>query len=131
VRLVQDGDTAFRSYVIHPEKEFQLQPLDHSILATYVEYAPDSLRLRHRHHSDVWLDIDLDLFEALMRIRDGFTPSREDLRGTWLNLRVFKERLASIPRDSILLSKDDREFYRIAGDVDLQRITATPVTRWR
>jgi serine/threonine protein kinase len=131
VRLVQDGDTAFRSYVIHPEKEFQLQPLDHSILATYVEYSPDSLRLRHRHHSDVWLDIDLDLFEALMRIRDGFTPSREDLRGTWLNLRVFKERLASIPRDSILLSKDDREFYRIAGDVDQQRITATPVTRWR
>ena len=49
------------------------------------------------------LDIDIDVYEALMRMNSGFTPSREDLRGSWLSLATFKERLASIPSSELLL----------------------------
>ncbi len=131
VRMVADGDVEFRTYAMRGSQEFLLEPLDHSRLAKFVEYRPDSLRLRHLQHKDVWLDIDLDLYETLMRISEGFTPSREDLRGTWLNLRVFKERLASLPMESLLLSKDDREFYRISREAHDRRIVAQKVDEWR
>ncbi len=73
--------------------------------ARYVEYAPDSLRLpRAPTTTRLELDIDLDLFETLIRILDGFTPSREELRGAWLNLRIFKDQLAGVPSDALLLS---------------------------
>ena len=113
IRLVADTLGAERSFVPHPKDRFILSPLDRTAAAAYVEYEPDSLRLVHRDHPDIVLDIDLDLFETLMRIRDGNTPSREELRGTWLNLRVFKERLASLPSDSLLLSGDGSSFYRV------------------
>ena len=45
-----------------------------------------------------------------------FVPSREELRGTWLNLRVFKDQLAAVPTNALLLSRDDREFYEIAAE---------------
>ena len=63
------------------------EPLDARPRPRYVEYAPDSLDLRHTHAiGRSSLEIDLDLFETLTRILDGFTPSREELRGAWLNL---------------------------------------------
>ena len=114
VRLVTDVAGPERSFLPHPQNHFSLAPLDRTRSARYVEYEPDSLRLVHREHADIVLDIDLDLFETLMRIRDGNTPSREELRGTWLNLRVFKERLASLPADSLLLSRDGSPFYRVS-----------------
>jgi serine/threonine protein kinase len=114
VRLVPDAAGSERSFVSHSQEAFLLAPLDRKSAARYVEYEADSLRLVHRDHADIVLDLDLDLFETLMRIRDGNTPSREELRGAWLNLRVFKERLASLPADSLLLSRDGSTFYRVA-----------------
>jgi serine/threonine protein kinase len=114
VRLVTEVAGSERSFVPHPARDFELIPLDRSYAATYVEYEPDSIRLIHRQHDDLFLDLDLDLFETLMRILDGYTPSREELRGAWLNLRLFKERLASLPADSLVLTNDDRSFHRVA-----------------
>ena len=126
VRLVADAAGAERSFVSHPREGFLLAPLDRTESARYVEYEPDSLRLVHRDHADIALDVDLDLFETLMRIRDGNTPSREELRGTWLNLRVFKERLASLPADSLLLSRDGSSFFRVAR-TDRATVAVEPV----
>jgi hypothetical protein len=71
------------------------------------------LRLRKTGSRPAWLDLDLDLFETLMRIHGGFTPSREELQGAWLNLRIFKEQLASMGSSSLLLSRDDDQFFNI------------------
>jgi serine/threonine protein kinase len=118
VRLASDGMSAARSFVTHASSEFDLKPADRSSAARYVEYAPDSLRLSHRRHPDLSLEVDLDLYEMLSRILDGFTPSREEQRGAWLNLRIFKERLATFGADELLLTRDDAVYFCIAKDED-------------
>jgi hypothetical protein len=96
-------------------------------LARFVEYQPDLLVLRHKHREDVLLEIDVDLYESLARIGAGFTPSREELRGAWLNLRIFKEHLASMPSESLLLIRGGGDAYRIArvtegGAIQVHRV---------
>lgn len=118
VRLARESDGADRSFVTHPAEHFRLDALDRGAMARYVEYASDSLVFRHARDESVALEIDLDLFEMLTRVLEGFTPSREELRGAWLNLRIFKDQLASVPSESLLLSRDDRLFFRLSRTED-------------
>lgn len=123
VRLVGENEGADRSFVIHSADDFRLTPLDRSAAADYVEYAPDVLELRHVREPSLSLEIDLDLYEMLTRVLEGFTPSREELRGAWLNLSIFKNQLATIPSESLLLSRDDLRFhrvFRVDGEVAVQ-----------
>lgn len=126
VRLASDAEGPSKSFVTHDGRAFVLEPVDRSSAAEYVEYAPDTLVLRHIDNRGLSLEIDLDLFETLARIRDGFTPSREELRGAWLNLRIFKEQLATFGADTLLLTRDDRGVYRIAkgpeGAVEVREV---------
>lgn len=127
VRLAAESTRTERSFVTHPAASFELQPLDRSASAAYVEYAPDTLRLVHHEHPTLALDIDIDLFETLTRVLEGFTPSREELRGAWLNLRIFKDQIARLRTDSLLLSRDDRTFHRVvrtpdAGVIEMQEV---------
>lgn len=125
-RLVTDSDGPNRSYVLHAIDDFTLEVVDRSSAARYVEYAPDAVRLAHRNARDCFLDIDVDLHETLRRIRDGFTPSREEMRGAWLNLKIFKERLATLNSEALLISGADRRFRQVRRDG--QRIVASEVT---
>jgi len=104
VRLVEDLGATDRTFVTRDFAEFGVEPLDLSAAAAFVEYEPDVIRYRHLETAGLEVDIDIDVYEALMRMRDGFVPSREDLRGAWLNLQAFKDRLASIPSDRLLLA---------------------------
>jgi hypothetical protein len=116
VRLSRETNGADRSFVTHPLEDFELTTLDRASLASYVEYSPDTLMFRHVRSETVCLEIDLDLYEMLIRVLEGFTPSREELRGAWLNLRIFKDQLAGVPSDRLLLSRDDREFFSLSRD---------------
>jgi serine/threonine protein kinase len=127
VRLVEESDTAERSFVTHPVAEFELVVVSRARLARFVEYAPDTLLLRHLTRTDVGLELDLDLYESLQRILAGFTPSREELRGAWLNLRIFKGHLASMPAESLLLLHDDGTTSRIARTTSRDAIVAERV----
>jgi serine/threonine protein kinase len=128
VRLASETTGAERSFVTHAATDFRLAPLDRSSNAVYVEYAPDTLRLAYREHPALALDIDVDLFETLTRVLAGFTPSREELRGAWLNLRIFKEQVARLRTDSLLLSNDDRRFHRVTRIADEHVIEAREVS---
>jgi hypothetical protein len=125
VRLASESSGAERSFATHPATDFVLAPLDRSDRARYVEYAPDSVRLQHKRHAALVLDIDLDLFETLSRVLAGFTPSREELRGTWLNLRIFKDQVARLGTDELLLSRDDRTFHHVRRSQDGRQISVT------
>jgi hypothetical protein len=103
VRAVADVESEERTFVLHPMEDFALAPVEDKTAHAYLEYAPDRLRLYHREHSDLFLDIELDLYEMLSRVRSGFTPSREELRGEWLNLRLFKEQIARLPSERLIL----------------------------
>lgn len=127
VRLAQEAESADRSFVTHEVTRFFVEPVNMRGLARYVEYEPDLLVLRHRERDDVLLEINVDLYESLARIGSGFTPSREELRGAWLNLRIFKEHLASMPSDSLLLIRADGDAYRIARSGDRDAIVTQRV----
>jgi serine/threonine protein kinase len=131
VRLVEDGAGAARTFVLHALTDFTLARHDFGEAARYLEYAPDTLRMSHRKHRSIKLELDLDLHETLARIREGFTPSREELRGAWLNLRIFKDQLASIPADSLLLGVDDRTFHTIERVKGERAIRLGSAVGWR
>jgi serine/threonine protein kinase len=118
VRLASETDDRARSFVTHDSEDFLLERVDRSGAASYVEYAPDTLRLRHLDRVGLELEVDLDLYETLSRILDGFTPSREELRGAWLNLRIFKDQLAAFGAETLLLTLDDERFFRIRTSVE-------------
>jgi serine/threonine protein kinase len=118
VRLVDDLDARERSYVTRPVDDFSLTVLDDSPTASMLEYRPELLRFASLVDQTLALDIDIDIYEALMRMRQGFTASREDLRGSWLSLATFKERLASIPSREILLRSSSGARTRIAVGED-------------
>jgi hypothetical protein len=50
------------------------------------------------------------------------------MQGAWLNLRVFKEQLGAMPADELLLTRGERQFYRIvrSGSDALQIEALTP-----
>lgn len=129
VRLVGDSEGAHRAFRLEPAEHFELNPVDHSKSAGYVEYRPDRIRLSHIERREVHLDIDLDLFETLMRILDGFTPSRAELRGAWLNLRIFKDAVARMPSDSLVVTSDDKRFHQISRVPAQAMIEARESTR--
>lgn len=110
----EDVSSMARTFVTHDSTDYELAPVDQSPAATFVEYQPDVLRLRHKELPELVLDVDLDLFETLSRILGGFTPSREERRGAWLNLRIFKERLATVGAESLLLTPDGDSYFEIA-----------------
>jgi hypothetical protein len=118
VRLVDDLQVHERSYVTRPVDDFTLSVVDESVMAPMVEYRTELLRFASLQDPTLALDIDIDVFEALMRMRQGFIPSREDLRGSWLSLATFKERLASIPSREILLRSSTGRQTRIHATSD-------------
>jgi hypothetical protein len=123
VRVVQDFASVDRSFVTRPASDFALKVVDRSNAARYLEYTPDLVRLENKHEGALVLDIDVDLWEAMQRIRAGFTPSREDLRGAWLSLQTFKEAVASVPSRQLLLQPQGGRTARIRID-DSGRIVA-------
>ena len=125
VRMVQDFDAQDRSFVTHGADEFRLEVVGAGRSAQFIETLPDLLRFSHHAIPSLALDIDVDLWEALMRMKSGFTPSREDLRGSWLSLQTFKEQVASMPSRELLIqaSAGTMTSVRVADD---GRIVAEP-----
>jgi hypothetical protein len=116
VRVVQDLDALDRSFVTHEASQFELTVPEWAGAARYVEALPDLLRFRHRSTPAMALDIDVDLWEALMRMRSGYIPSREDLRGSWLSLQTFKEQVASMPSRQLLIQPRTGAMTRVEVD---------------
>jgi hypothetical protein len=73
---------------------------------------PTSIYYRHIDKS-AELEIPLDLFEVLCRIRDGYIPTASEIRTFFLNLDMFKRRITSKPPDRIILTEDDTNLFEI------------------
>jgi hypothetical protein len=64
------------------------------------------------------LRINLDIYEMLMRLNNGYRPSIEEQEGFYLSLAVFKNLLASVPYKEVLLTKAGHKFYEICREDD-------------
>lgn len=111
-------DPISKSYRRFSLDEFELfvNKTDH--LIRYVEYEPDSLTFRHKYDKFIQLTVSLDLFEMLQYIKEGFSPSVNDLRGKFIELQIFKNLLESKTYTEILVTKNNRKYIVIRLDED-------------
>ena len=112
VRFVERG--TIRSYRLFPGEHFSLV-LPASSGNQFVEHIPQSLRLVYAAPGGQQADllVDLDIYEMLARLNDGYRPSLEQLQGYYLTLTVFKNVLSSAPYQEVLLSRTGHDFFRI------------------
>jgi hypothetical protein len=68
------------------------------------------------------LRINLDVFEMLHRLNEGYRPTVEEMQGYYMSLAVFKNVLASSPYQEVLLTATGHDFYRIAREGDTGRL---------
>lgn len=118
VREVERGTV--RSYRVFPAERFSLAIRDAGTHARFVEHMPAGLVLQYRSATGIEaeLQIDLDVFEMLSRVGEGYRPSIEEEQGQVLNLAVFKNVLGSEPYREVLLTTTGHDFYRIGRHDD-------------
>lgn len=136
LRQVEHGTV--RSYRLFPEEKFSLQIQDFAAKARFIEHLPTGLLLTFSGAGvgavTSELVINLDVFEMLQRLNEGYRPSVEEMQGFYLCLGVFKNSLNAQPYREILLTTTGHDFYRLArhddGRVEMQLLhgVAVPVT---
>ena|SRR5579875_981272 len=112
IRTRQQGNGRVRAFYTYPASEFILTCEQANQQARYVEFLPSALRLQHAA-SGISLDISLDLYGTLMRIREGYVPAAGEMKAFFLNLLMFKKQLMSSPSERLLLAESDYQLYQI------------------
>ena len=133
LRQVEHGTV--RSYRLFPVEGFGLQVQDFAAKARFVEHLPTGLLLKYQGQGvggiTSELIINLDVFEMLVRLNEGYRPSVEEMQGFYLCLGVFKNSLNAQPYREVLLTTTGHDFYRLArhddGRVEM-RLLQGPVT---
>jgi hypothetical protein len=126
LQVRQLDEATLRSYRLFPRENFGLEVRGGGLRPRFVEYLPAGLVLRYRDQQirDASLDVNLDVFEMLHRLSEGYLPSVEELQGYYLALAVFKNVLGSAAYSEVLLTETGRDFYRIRRSDD-GRLTMT------
>ena len=87
-----------------------------------VEHLPTGLVLRFAleagNAEPAELFINLDMFEMLERLNEGYRPSVEEMQGYYLSLAVFKNALNAAPYREIMLTTSGHDFYRLERQAD-------------
>ncbi|ATQ74196.1 protein kinase [Massilia violaceinigra] len=120
LRQVEHGTV--RSYRLFPTEGFDLQVQDFAAKARFVEHLPTGLLLKYEGQGvgaiTSELIINLDVFEMLVRLNEGYRPSVEEMQGFYLCLGVFKNSLNAQPYREILLTTTGHDFFRLARHDD-------------
>lgn len=134
LRQVEHGTV--RSYRLFPQSGFLLQVQDFAAKARFIEHLPTGLLLTYSGEGAgavvSELVINLDVFEMLQRLNEGYRPSVEEMQGFYLCLGVFKNSLNAQPYREILLTTTGHDFYRLArhgdGRVEMQLLHGTAMS---
>lgn len=128
VRKVPLG--TIRSYRLFPSDVFSIGVKDSAMNSTFVEHSPHSLLLKYQDATGLKteLELDLDLFEMLHRLNQGYVPSAQAEQSVYLSLTVFKNVLASAPYQEVLLTANGQRYEKITRDeggaLQLERLVA-------
>jgi serine/threonine protein kinase len=118
LRVRQVAKGTVRSYRLFDRVRFALVRPRLAGGGRFVEYLPQQLLLRYEsatgHRAE--LGINLDVYEMLENLNDGYRPSIEQQEGFYRNLTVFKNLLGSAPYQEVLLTETGHEFFRINRD---------------
>lgn len=126
VRQVEKG--TIRSYRLFDRLAFSLVRPHAGGSSRFLEYLPQHLILLYStstgHRAE--LNINLDVYEMLTRLNEGYRPSVEERQGFYRSLVTFKNVLGSAPYQEVLLTETGHEFYRISKD-KLGALTIEPL----
>jgi serine/threonine protein kinase len=116
VRVVERG--TIRSFRIFSGKNFELR-LPGSGSRDFIEHVPQAIALVYKSPGgqSAELAVNLDVYEMLMRLNQGYRPNLEEQQGYYLSLSVFKNVLASAPYQEVLLTRTGYEFLKIRRDM--------------
>jgi hypothetical protein len=118
LRVRQVNKATIRSYRLFDRQSFTLHRPRLSGSERFVEYLPQQLILRYEaktgHRAE--LRINLDIYEMLEHLNEGYRPSIEQQEGFYRNLTVFKNLLGSAPYQEVLLTETGHDFYKINRD---------------
>lgn len=113
VRQVDKG--TIRSYRLFDGDHFSLRTEQEIIVHLFLECLSQALVLSYDsgdgHKAN--LRINLDIYEMLMRLNNGYRPSIEEQEGFYLSLAVFKNILSAAPYQEVLLTESGHRFYQI------------------
>ena len=116
VRYVDQG--TIRSYRLFDGARFTLRTDQETATHPFLECLSQALVLHYEsgdgHKAN--LHINLDIYEMLMRLNEGYRPSIEEQEGFYLSLEVFKNLLASVPYKEVLLTRAGHKFYEISRE---------------
>jgi len=110
-----------KGFYSFPASDFKVIVKDIGFQEEFLEYTPNALYYRYigtgaNPKNPVELEIPIDLFEVLCRIREGYIPAANEVRTFFLNLEMFKRRIAAKRPDKIYLTDDDSSLFEIKKD---------------
>lgn len=118
VRQVDKG--TIRSYRLFDGNQFVLRTEQETATHPFLECLSQALVLLYDSGDGhkAKLRINLDIYEMLMRLNNGYRPSIEEQDGFYLSLAVFKNVLSAAPYQEVLLTETGHRFYQINREDD-------------
>jgi len=118
VRQVDKG--TIHSYRLFNGDQFMLRTEQEMAAHPFLECLSQALVLLYDSNDGhkATLRINLDIYEMLMRLNNGYRPSVEEQEGFLLSVSVFKNLLASVPYKEVLLTRTGHRFYEINREDD-------------
>jgi hypothetical protein len=120
LQVRQVDAASLRSYRLFPGERFELVPQEPAQASPYLEHAPTALLLRYSDDTELKAElvINLDIFEMLDRLNQGYRPTVDEMQGYYLSLAVFKNILSSAPYQDVLLTPTGHDFYSVTRDCE-------------
>ena len=112
IRTRHEPNAKVKAFFTYPADHFTLGVDRQEAQSEFIEFLPASILLKH-HDRNITLETSLDLYEMLMRIRDGYVPAAGEMRAFFLNLLMFKKQLMSMPSERLLLTETDYQLYQL------------------
>lgn len=121
------ADPSAKSYRRFPLREFEMEVDTNDKLTTYLEHENCAFVFRSKTKKHIQLNVSLELYEMLSYIENGFSPSVSDLNGRFIELQVFKNLLESETYTEVIVTNNEKDYYRIRLNKNTMRIIVTPL----
>ncbi|MGH0569751.1 MULTISPECIES: protein kinase domain-containing protein [Bacillus] len=88
---------------VFPMNDFRFEAITLGSEVEFVEYGADVFKLVYKDNPRIGFEINLDLYELLNKVNQGYVPTTYEQRGAFMNLAIFKRQLLSQLYEKIIL----------------------------
>lgn len=125
-RIIDPNSKSYRRF---PLEDFDITVDTNERLTEYLEHEHENFLFRYKKNHSVLLTVSLDLYEMLYYIKSGFSPSVSDLRGRFIELQVFKNLLSSETYSEVIVTNNEKSYYRISLDRKTMQLNVEPLKK--